>query len=228
MTKLRVAVLMTSGLAACAFPRSGMMMMGAERLGSGNAEVGLASGLSASVQSQNGVTATQFQLPLVEANARLGLTDWADLNLHLGANGIQPGLKVGLTLGQLELAAMPTFAFGLFRQDAAGQGSSGSTTGLNVEAGLKALASHSIGGFAGVSYWFQYAGLAASGSNSASIAGHNFAVNVGWNFKAGPLRVRPELCLIFAGLNVSSGGASAPQGLLFTFMPGVTIATGSK
>ncbi len=217
------AAFLAVGMSACAIPRAGMQMMGAERLGSGNAEVGLATGVGLSAQA-NRTTSTQLQLPVVEANARLGLTDFADLNLHLGANGIQPGLKLGMTLGPLEVAAMPTVAFGLFRQEANGQ----SAFGFNFEGGLRAMASHPIGAFAGVGYALQFASLAVTGSGATSLVAHNFGVNVGWSLKLGPFQVRPELALIFAAANLSSGGVNVPQGVLFTVMPGVTVATGSS
>src|SRR5256885_6501988 len=83
----------------CLIPRSGVMGMPASRVGTGGAEVGLSTGAIYSVTNtsttQGTVTSSSSssaaQVPLVEANARYGLADLADLNLHIGAAGIEPG-----------------------------------------------------------------------------------------------------------------------------------------
>jgi hypothetical protein len=239
--------------AGCLIPRSGVVGMPASRVGVGGAEVGLSTGMiyetSSSSQTQGGVSVSsngsQIQVPLVEANARIGLADLADLNLHLGAAGIEPGLKLGYTLGALDIAAMPSFGIGVYTASSSSSvtmnGSTsttdnGGSTYLSVIGGLQLMASHTMGGYAGVKYWYQLAqsssktGGSGTSTTDTSITGHNVGFNVGWDFAVGPVQLRPEVHFsVLFGVNSSSNGMTqAANGTTFTVMPIISIAALKK
>jgi hypothetical protein len=222
----------------CAFPRGGLQMQTADRLGSGNAEVGLGAGLAytGASQSAGGFTANSntLQFPLMEANARIGLSDMFDVNVHLGAGGLEPGFKIGFTAGPLELAAMPSIGVGVYRTSSSSGATSSGYTVVNVQGGLHLMASLQMGGYFGVGYWFQYANYSSDGTGvggttgNSNITGHNLGFNLGWNLELGALRVRPEVgFLLLLGAQQSSSGISQSSPVQFTFMPAVTIAAGT-
>src|SRR5262249_16923041 len=148
-TRLWAVSLCTLFSVSCAFPRGGLLMMPADRLGSGNAEGALAAGLAytGASQTQGGITANAntVHFPLMEANGRLGLSEMFDANLHLGAGGIEPGFKIGISTGAVELAAMPTIGFGVYRTTQSTGSTTAGSTIFNFQGGLRLMGSLQMG-----------------------------------------------------------------------------------
>jgi len=247
--KINCALALAVLSSGCLIPRSGVMGMPASRVGVGGAEVGLSTGAIFSTGSTSTTTSgftsstnsSAVQVPLVEANARIGLADAADLNLHLGAAGIEPGLKLGATVGSLDLAVMPSFAIGVYNANTS-SGSTGSTssttsaTYLSVIGGLHLMASLANSFYVGLKYWYQYAsessgtGGTAGTNTSENVTGHNLGLNIGWDFSVGPLNIRPEISasMQFGQQASSMNTTQGLDGVTFTIMPNITIAALKK
>lgn len=243
-------VLLASG---CLIPRNGVMGMPATMIGPGGAEVAASTGIiystGATHQPVSNTTETvrleEFQIPLVEANARIGLADFADLNIHAGAGGLEPGLKLGGAAGNWAFAAMPTFGVGYYSLKEAitldantGATNNGESTTnyLLVQGGLHLMASHVRGGYLGVKYWFLFTsgksnnGTGMADTSDVATTAHNVGFNVGWDFPAGPVNIRTEVSFSMQlGVNQSSMGMSqSVDGTTFTLMPSITIAAAKK
>lgn len=205
-------------------PRMGVIGQPASRLGSGNAEVGASIGLQYSVPGGQG-TATALSssliFPQLEGNVRYGVSDLLDVNLHLGPEGCRSGVKVGATIGELDIAALPAVGLGVFQASSSGT----SSTYLEVGVGLQLLVSHSSGGHAAFGYEFQYASAANPPSPMLTTTAHTLMLAFGWGFAVGELRIRPELAgMLTAGIKYSGNAfLTGEQGVLLAVMPTVTF-----
>jgi hypothetical protein len=223
---------------SCVYARTGMLGLPATRLGPGQAETGVSAGLvySAGAAGSGAATASLnsvqvFQFPQLEANARYGLNDLAELNLHVSSQGLLPGVKLGFSSDKIDLAVMPMLGGGVFYVG----GASNATYG-DFLAGLRLMVSHSgLNVYGSLGYLFEYDTQSGSssgvgGSNTATTA-HTLSLAVGYNMKVGPLLIRPEIAgLMMTGVNTSSGGFGSVgvSGVLLSVMPAVSIAAATS
>jgi hypothetical protein len=227
-----VLIAVTWLVVGCAVPRSVIQGQTAAAIGAGGAEVGLASGIGIRRLSGSNVDNTSVNFPVVEGNAQAGLTDMLSFNLHLSPAGLQPGVKVTLVDGPLALAVLPQVA-GLL--STGNQSSSGGTTTTStiygIMGGARLLLSHTSGPYGGVGYDLQYVtSQDNNGSSQGSATSHALTFALGFDLKAGGLRVRPELSVLYSPSNefASSGGSARSNVPELQIIPNVTLAAAAK
>ncbi|MHB8879497.1 MAG: hypothetical protein ACYC8T_37870 [Myxococcaceae bacterium] len=199
-------------------------------------------------------TSTGLSLPVFEGNVAYGLSAPATLNLHLSPAGLQPGVKVRLVEGPLSLAILPEIGVGVF---SAGSSSSYTVNGVtttsssaepqslvNLQAGFKFLGRHDSGLYGGLGYTFQSTGISAGGAvvtgtsgngSRYNYASHHVQAAVGFEWAHGPVRLRPELALMFSpavtySTTSTSGSTSTTtqaNGTGFMLFPNITMAIAS-
>ena len=223
---IALVILLACTRCVAVLPHSGAVGQPASRLGANGAELGAAVGLQYAAPAGEGqmtaIGASTLIIPQVEANARFGLNKNFDLNLHLGAQGLQPGVKVGLSVGNFDVAALPAISVGIFRLT----GQSSTSTYFAFSAGTRFLASHVSGARAALGYEFQYASTETTGSSTTTTTGHTVSIAFGYDFVLGALSIRPELAgLMTAGIRYTGNPfISAERGVQLIFLPTVTFA----
>src|SRR6478672_5147731 len=123
MKKLALAALSLSF--ACAVPRSGILGMTASPLAAGGAEAAVSGGVAypsdtppPDIRTVAGTTITSsqtvsgFTFPAFEGNLAYGINDSISFNLHGSGAGLQPGVKINLLKGDLNVAVLPAIAIG--------------------------------------------------------------------------------------------------------------------
>jgi len=253
--KLAVAMLLVS---ACFTPRSVGFGQGAASLAANTGEIAISTGLVFQTQTSPtdvGVGATAstttsgYTLPVFEGNLGYGFTDGIGLNIHVSPAGLQPGVKLHVLQGQLQMSVLPELAFGAGGASSTTSVTSNGTTlsqpgttdaSLGLLAGLKILVSHASGVFGGIGYDYQTFGMdtttPARGSQpeekqKSTVASHNLAMAVGYELATGWVMVRPELALLFAPsitTSTTSGSTtkSTDDGSAWVVFPNVTFAMG--
>ncbi len=221
---------------------------------------------NAPIQSRdatNDIVSTQtvsrgFALPNFEANVQHGLSRQLALNLHGSTAGVQPGLKWTLTNSKkFAFALLPGVAFGYasvasstFTTGSDGrpvESSPTTNTSFTFLAGLKAIFSHQSGFYVGVGYDL----LVNRSLNSVIVAGptstdqtntltvalnQNIGGAIGFEFKLGAVRLRPEIALQFTPVIASTvstrvanmeTSASQPGGFGWAIVPGLSVGVAS-
>lgn len=236
---MRTALLLLAPALAAAsgcavVPHSVVLGQTAAGLGAGGAETSLSLGLGYTGTHTTGGSSsttdnTLFQLPLVEGNFQYGISDNVTFNLHGGLSGLAPGVKVTLLRGPVELALLPSLAFGVIfignktsGGSSSGFGSSSSTTnttGFDVLAGLRVIASMKSGLYGALGYQLLYlnqnnssdssGGSSSGSSSSSSLTGHTLVASFGYRQSVAPLVLYWELGgLVSPLLTISQGGSS--------------------
>jgi hypothetical protein len=217
----------------------------------------------ASRDATNDIVTTQtvsrgFALPTFEANVQHGLTKQLALNLHGSTAGLQPGLKWTLTTSKkFAFALLPAIAFGYgsvagstFTTGSDGrpvESSPTTNTSFTFLAGLKAIFSHQSGFYIGVGYDL----LVNRSLNSVIVVGptssdqtntltvainQNIGGAVGFEFRLGPVRLRPELALQFTPVIASTvstrvanmeTSTAQPGGFGWAIVPGLSVGVAS-
>jgi hypothetical protein len=237
------AICLGASCAACAMPRSMVLGQTAGALGTGQAEAAASVGPQFTQFTDNGSAGTSsasnpslFSFPVTEANFQYGVGDSASINVHLSPAGLQPGVKVTLLNGPIKLAILPEVGGGLLYE---GSGS-GSETDFVFIAGAKVIVSGEAGWYAGVGYDFTYLSGnlnataiitgTSSGSGSTTNEGfnatsHSASGAIGYEFRAGLLRIRPELAVLYSpGFQVDNVTGDGHV----IFLPNVTVAVGTS
>jgi hypothetical protein len=225
----------------CVLPRSMVFGQTAAALGAGQSEVGASIGPQFTQFTDNGTAGTSttpnpnlFAFPVTEANYQYGATNTVGVNLHVSPAGIQPGLKFTLLDGPIKLALLPEIGGGIELE-----GGAGASTDFVFLAGLKAIVSSAGGFYFGLGYDFTYLseninssslpGSTSSGSTTptptVSATSHSVALGLGYEVKAGGVRVRPELAMLYSPGFQSSGATAIGQ---VVFFPNVTVSLGTS
>lgn len=244
----------------CVTPRSVGTGITAAPLGPGVNEVGVSAGFTwqtqtnppTTVSAGNTITQTWqqgagVQIPAAEANAQFGLTRMLGLNLHLSPAGIQPGLKVTLLERAVTLGLMPDLGLGwtsggtktiVFTNQNRDDGLPQSQSNFVFLGGLRFLLMHpGSGAYGSVGYQYQTVTQtlisrtgSAENKSSTTTTLHNVVAAVGYEFKRGALRIRPELAFeITPELGMSTRQNEDPAvsmsgGNSFFIFPNVTFA----
>lgn len=242
MRLLALTIVSVLALSGCFVPRSAGYGQTAALLNPGELEVSLQPGFSYQIdndppqQSQTS-SSSGLSFPASEGNAAIGLSDAVGLNVHLSSAGIQPGAKIALVKGPLNLSILPELAFAVFTQNSTTNNSSaGTRTFAGLMGGFKLLASHESGLYGGLGYdlqWFSASGpvgIVGLGTRdqTSSTTSHNISVAAGFELKMGMVRIRPELAMIIApALSVSNSQQNTTVtnsgGSLFYIFPNVTF-----
>jgi hypothetical protein len=195
-----------------------------------------------------------FALPQFEANLQHGVSKKLALNFHASAAGLQPGLKITLTnSNRFAFALLP--ALGMGYGSVAGKTFVAGPDGRGVEqnpttntsfiflAGLKVLFWQESGFYVALGYDFlvnrsltSVIVPSATGSDQTNTLttalSQNFGGSVGFEFKLGPVRLRPEIAVQFAPVVASSvstrinnmeTSVSLPSGSAWAILPGLSI-----
>jgi hypothetical protein len=236
----------------CVLPRSVVLGQTAAPMGAGGSEVSVSSGMAYQIDNQppvvSGNTSTTAStqtlwVPGFEGNAQYGFTDWLGLNVHVSEAGLQPGIKLNILSGNLNLAVLPEFAFGYASQSASTTTTTGSTSNTangNTQyffeflAGAKILISHSGGLYGGIGYDFQVLSTSTvdnQGINRGSSTqnANVLSAAIGYSIQFGSFSLRPELALQYLPANTNSSGIGTNQtslggGNSFVFFPNLTFA----
>jgi len=245
-------------LGACLSPRSAGFGIPARPLSPGAAEVGIAVGGAyqsiSSAPQDNGVGGVFYntnigtQLPAFEANAQLGLTETVGLNLHASAAGLQPGAKFSVLTSPFELSLLPAVGAGMTTNSATTTTTAGTTTTVaqgavdntyDFLAGLKILLSFPFGLYAGIGYDYEYLYRYQQPSPASAITitksnNNNICAAVGYDLKAGPFSIRPEMAAAFTAVakNATEDGngnrTPQPDSTVLHLFPNVVIAVATE
>ncbi|MFL5321634.1 MAG: hypothetical protein ACJ790_18370 [Myxococcaceae bacterium] len=254
---LVLAVLVATG---CVVPRSLGTGLTAAPLKGGTHEVAVSGGFTWQTQTNapevtaagnNTVTSYQtssgLTFPAAEANVAFGLTRTFNLNFHASPAGVQPGLKIALYDRQVVLSLFPELGIGwntgasgttVFNGTARTDGPPSYQSNFILLAGARFLVFHpGSGAYGGVGYQFesftQSVTTGQSGQEqktSTTFTLHNVLASVGYEFKSGTLRIRPELAFsITPELGTSTAAGTEPAvsrsgGNAFILFPNVTFA----
>ncbi len=199
-----------------------------------------------------------FALPNFEANLQHGVGKQLALNIHASSAGLQPGLKWTLTNSK-------KFAFALLPALGMGYGSVSGVTvvagpdGRGVEqnpttntsftflTGLKAMFWHESGFYIGAGYDLMVnrslnsvivnSATSSDQTNTLTTAvSQNIGGAVGFEFKLGQVRLRPEIAVLFTPVVASTvstrvanveTSASLPSGFGWAILPGLSVGVAS-
>jgi hypothetical protein len=202
---LAVAVAGCSGCAFSTIPRSAILGQSARAIAPDAAEIALSAGLAyydEGSAEQGQPRSGLVQLPNLDGNLTVGVSDLLSFNVHGGNAGIQPGLKVNLLRDDFSLAVQPQFGLGYAHEISKSSSATGSDTLTDIvllTPGLRVFASHAPTGLnLGVGYTFEYGYSKGSKSTIGgdSYQEHQLVVSVGYEAKVGILRFRPELTFL--------------------------------
>jgi len=187
-------------------------------------------------------TTTQLGVGTIEGNVLYGLTDAVGLNLHVSSAGIQPGVRVALLQGGLNIALLPAIAVGYHSVVEATDKTTGGTTTTTTAydtaefgflAGIKVLLSAESGPYGGIGYDYQRIAtdmkIPDSPKSTHIYTSHNLGFAFGYEIRPDSLRIRPELAAMLS----PSGSLATEQeqttttedaGWAFLLLPNVTVA----
>ncbi len=252
MNRLSTAAACLLLTAAQAMPRSAGLGQPALPLPEGGAEIAVSPGVGfqaingppipAGPNAFNVATSNTLAFPSAEANLGLGLSDRLGLNLHLSAAGLALGAKLAFPHSPLSVAVMPEVGLAFWstgtssvhqQAGANGQTDTGGTSAFEVVLGVRAIASHSSGLYAGAGYSFQQisttqTGPGAGGKGKVDFS-HGISAAVGYELGKGVLKIRPELALLglpmVGGWNLAGAKSTwAGSGSEVFLFPNVTFA----
>lgn len=188
------------------------------------------------VPSAPGTRSSTFSVPAMEGNVTYGLTDTVAINVRGTLAGIQPGAKVSLIHGTLNLAVLPEFGFG-YLSGTVNDGGSGIQSAFTLLVGGKLLVSHSSGVYGALGYDFQHIGLALATGVTPSAGGsridaHNLAFVLGYALEFSQFELRPEIAFMYVpaksyGLDAPTGNFAWGGGSGWVLFPNVALAVRS-
>jgi hypothetical protein len=243
---MRILVALSLASVGCiTLPHSAIVGQTAAPIAAGGSSVSASMGVGyQSVQltePQTGTSTTTgvFAAPLPEANVAYGLIDKIALNAHLSSAGLEPGARISLMHGPIDLVVLPSVAFGLYTQNSSSSngGGTGNQFALIFVGGLRAIASYKAF-YGAVAYDFSYRpqnstnsnGLGGNSTNNSTLMAHSLLFNVGFDLAVGGggLHLRPEVAFILTpgGSLATSNGMGTTNLNLFEWMivPAITAS----
>jgi hypothetical protein len=229
MLRMRRSSALLLLLVPACFPRSMVIGQTAAMPGARQAEVGVSTGVAFSQSTPPSSSTTQdgtssWQIPNMEANLQLGLGSAVALNLHASPAGLQPGIKIGGSSGNVSFAVLPEVAGGYVVQNSGGNKSELGSVLLGVKVLLSTLGG--VYGGIGYDHLIYKEGDSGLGGSASTVNGEELTVGLGVDAHVGSLMLRPEVDGMYAtNLKDDMGNE---QGTLLSIVFGVTFAISSE